>query len=231
MNVSAIKDKVSMKKIILPFLLLLCGMSISAQKENIVKVACVGNSITFGSGIQNRDSASYPAVLGRMLGEGYEVRNFGFSARTLLLDGDRPYMKEEMYKEMLSSHPDIVVIKLGTNDSKPQNWKHKDSFESDLRKMVSEIRGLSPTPKLFLCYPAKAYAVQWGINDSIIAGEVIPRIRKVASEEKIEIIDLHTATDGMPENFPDKIHPNEKGALRIAETVYKALMTKEEEEL
>ena len=71
---------------------------VSNLQASVVKVACVGNSITYGAGISNRDRDSYPAVLGQMLGEGYEVRNYGFSARTCLNKGDYPYMKEKMFR-------------------------------------------------------------------------------------------------------------------------------------
>src|SRR4051794_25029443 len=91
------------------------------------KLACVGDSITFGAGIQDRDHDSYPAQLGRMLGEAWDVRNFGVSGATMLKKGDKPYDKQKAYRDALAFKPDVVVIMLGTNDSKPQNWdKHKD---------------------------------------------------------------------------------------------------------
>ena len=111
------------KSIVFCFLLLLlCGLQLFAQEARTIKVACVGNSITYGSGIKDRANHSYPSVLGRLLGSKYEVQNFGFSARTLLNKGDHPYMKETLFQKALNYQPDIVVIKLGTNDSKPINW-------------------------------------------------------------------------------------------------------------
>ncbi len=216
-----------MKRLIYTLSFLLIGVVVIAQRDTqIMKVACVGNSITFGSGIKNRDRDSYPAVLGQMLGKSYEVRNFGFSARTMLTKGDRPYMHEEIYKEVLNYQPDIVIIKLGTNDSKPHNWKHKEGFAKDMEKMVDDFQYLVSAPKIYLCYPAKAYTVQYGINDSIIVNEIIPHIDRIVKKRGISFIDLHTATDNMERNFPDKIHPNEKGAVVIAETVYKAITGK-----
>ena len=129
-----------------------------AQTEPI-KVACIGNSITYGYGISNRDRDSYPSVLGQLLGDGYDVKNFGYSARTLLMKGDHPYMKEQIYQNALAYNPQIVVIKLGTNDTKPINWKYKKSFTKDLSKMITDFKQLSSAPKIYLCYPAKAYAV------------------------------------------------------------------------
>ena len=99
--------------------------SFKAPRKDAVRVACVGNSITYGAGIKNRSHDSYPSVLGRLLGDKYWVKNFGVSARTMLNKGDRPYMKEQAYQQALAFNPNIVVIKLGTNDSKSFNWVHK----------------------------------------------------------------------------------------------------------
>ncbi len=195
----------------------------SSAQEARIKVACVGNSITFGAGIKDRENHTYPVMLGRMLGTEYEVKNFGFSARTLLNKGDRPYMKETMFQDALNYLPDVVVIKLGTNDTKPENWRFKKDYPIDMETMVNAFRSLSSHPKVYLCYPAKAYAVQWGINDSIIVNEVIPMIDQIAKKMGLTVIDLHTPTEGMKELFPDNIHPNPKGAAVLAREVYKAI--------
>jgi lysophospholipase L1-like esterase len=197
---------------------------LGACTEEKIRVACVGNSITYGANIQNRDSDSYPAVLQQLLDSNkYEVRNYGFSSRTLLNKGDYPYMKEDMFSEALNFQPNIVVIKLGTNDSKPQNWLYKEEYSQDMQAMIDAFRGLPSNPDIYLCYPAKAYSVEWGINDSIIVNDIIPYINQIAETNNLKIIDLHTATENMEDNFPDKIHPNEEGAKILAETVYKAL--------
>ena len=156
-----------MKKLInLIVFILIAGLNGWAQEATeVIRVACVGNSITFGAGIANRDRDSYPSVLGQMLGRGYEVRNFGFSARTMLMKGDHPYMKEQMFQDALKYNPDIVVIKLGTNDSKSFNWKYKADLPKDIQTMVSAFKAIPSKPKIYLCYPPKAYQVQYSIND------------------------------------------------------------------
>jgi lysophospholipase L1-like esterase len=193
------------------------------QAADTIRVACVGNSITYGSGIKNRDTESYPAVLGQLLGANYQVKNFGLSGRTLLNRGDRPYMNEPTFKIALAFQPDIVVIKLGTNDTKPQNWKYQSEFKHDLTAMVDSFEALSSKPRIFLCYPATAYAVTWGIDDSIIVHGVMPYVKAVAKANKLKIIDLHKATAGIPELFPDNIHPNAAGARIMATTVFKVV--------
>ena len=197
--------------------------SFKAPRKDAVRVACIGNSITFGAGIKNRSRDSYPSVLARMLGDSYWVKNFGVSARTMLNKGDHPYMNEPAYKNALAFNPNIVVIKLGTNDSKSFNWKYKADFMKDAQNMINAFKGLPSQPKIYLCYPSKAYLTGDGINDDIISKEIIPMIRKLAKKNDLSVIDLHTAMDGMPELFPDRIHPNEKGAQVMAKAVYQSI--------
>lgn len=197
--------------------------SFKAPRKDAVRVACIGNSITFGAGIKNRSRDSYPSVLARMLGDNYWVKNFGVSARTMLNKGDHPYMNEPAYKNALAFNPNIVVIKLGTNDSKSFNWKYKADFMKDAQTMINAFKGLPSQPKIYLCYPSKAYLTGDGINDDIISKEVIPMIKKLAKKNDLSVIDLHTAMDGMPELFPDRIHPNEKGAQVMAKAVYQSI--------
>ena len=218
-----------MKKIFyLLLLIVLIGFTTQAEEiESPIRIACVGNSITYGSSISNRDKDSYPAVLGQMLGERYDVRNFGFSGRVLLQDGDFPYMKEYMFQDALNFNPNIVIIKLGTNDSKPQNWIHGKKFAKDMQTMINKFKALEAKPKIYVCYPAKAYKIKYGINDSIIYNEIIPIIKKTAAKNKLEIIDIHSATDNMPERFGDGIHPDVQGTHHMATTIYKAITGKE----
>ena len=197
--------------------------SFKAPRKDAVRVACIGNSITFGAGIKNRSRDSYPSVLARMLGDNYWVKNFGVSARTMLNKGDHPYMNEPAYKNALAFNPNIVVIKLGTNDSKSFNWKYKADFMKAAQTMINAFKGLPSQPKIYLCYPSKAYLTGDGINDDIISKEIIPMIKKLAKKNDLSVIDLHTAMDGMPELFPDRIHPNEKGAQVMAKAVYQSI--------
>ena len=192
-----------MKNAIISLFLLFIAVQYVAAQKKVIKIACIGNSITYGVGTRNPAKDSYPAVLGQMLGDGYEVRNFGVSARTMLMKGDNPYMKEERYRQALDYNPDIV---------QPQNWRYKSDFKKDMETMIRTLRALPSKPEIYLCYPIPAYAVQWGINDSIIVHGVMPVINRLAAKYGLKVIDLHTPLTGMKECFADNVHPNEKAA-------------------
>ena len=188
-----------------------------------VRVACIGNSITDGFGIDMASQHGYPAQLQQLLGNGYLVKNFGVSSRTMLNKGDYPYMNEMAWRDALAFKPDIVVIKLGTNDSKPYNWKYGSEFKQDLTQMVSALK----PAKIYLCSPILAFKPTWEISDSVITNAIIPIQREVARKNGLEVIDLHTLFgNDSALMLNDGIHPNDKGARRMAEIIADAIKKK-----
>lgn len=199
--------------------------NLPAPKADAVRVACIGNSITDGYGVEMCSVNGYPAQLQRLLGDGYNVRNFGRSARTMLNKGDYPYMNEEAWQHALAFNPNIVVIKLGTNDSKPENWQYGKEFEHDLQQMVDSLKALPAHPTIYLATPIPAFKPTWNISDSVISNEIIPIIRKVAKKNKLQVIDLHEQfkDDDGNQMLDDGIHPNGTGAAQMARIVAASL--------
>lgn len=204
-----------------------------------IRVACVGDSITYGTGIKDRADDSYPVCLGRWLGPGYDVRNFGRSGATLLNKGDMPYIKQKQHDEAVAFKPDIVIIMLGTNDSKhhggglpttnsvAQNWQYKADYVPDYEALIAEFRAANPAAKFYVCYPPPCFPGRWGIDDDTIHHEIIPLIRRVARESHAKIINLYTPFADKKEMFPDTVHPNEAGAKLMTTVIYHALTGKQ----
>jgi lysophospholipase L1-like esterase len=215
--------KVSMHLFGIGLVCLLAAMELKAQ---VIKVACIGDSITEGVGVDNPAVNAYPVLLGRLLGTNYETRNFGVSGRTLLRKGDFPYWKEAAFKNATNFGPDIVTIKLGTNDSKPYNWRYKEQFATDLRDLIDVFAALPSHPRVVVCLPVPAYSVQFDINPDVIKNEIIPILKDVAKEKGAMTVDLYTALRGRPDIFPDNIHPSAAGAAIIAKTLHGALLTR-----
>ncbi len=214
-----------LRRTLLPVALVLTILAGSLIAAEPVRVACIGDSITAGAGIRDR-KMHYPTQLGRLLGDGYKVINCGNSGSTLLKNGDKPFWKQRQWKAALEFNPNIVVIKLGTNDSKPQNWKKKDQFAADYKDMIAQLRKLPAKPKIFICKPVPAFPGRWGITDKVIKGEVIPITLQVAMETKCPVIDLYAALSGKKAMFPDTVHPNAAGAGVMAATIAKAITGK-----
>lgn len=197
-----------------------CGsLAVAETSSEPIRIACVGDSITFGAGIDDRNQNSYPAQLQDMLGDGYKVENFGVSGATLLKAGNKPYWKLKAFRAAREFQPVLVIIKLGTNDSKPGNWKHADDFKDDYIEMVQIFQELDSKPTVLICHPAPVFATRWGISSKIVVEEVIPRIDEIAAATGVEVVDLYAPLEGKSELFPDKIHPNAEGAGVIARTL------------
>lgn len=188
-----------------------------------IKVACVGDSTTYGSGIKDHKHDTYPAQMAKMLGSGYDVINFGVSGATLLNHGDKPYTKQKLDAKAHQFMPDILVIMLGTNDSKPQNWKDKDQYVPDYKSLIESFRKVDPGVKVYLCEPPPAFTGAYHISGPVIANQIDPMIELVAKAEHTQVIDVHSAMKGDKGLFPDGIHPNPAGAKIMAKTIAGAI--------
>ena len=228
-----------MKQLIILALSLLSFAGVWAQQpatrmarhfaKDTIRVACVGNSITEGHGLKDKKTEAYPARLQELLGDHYLVQNFGLSGHTLMTGTDRPYMNDKKwhrFQKALASNPDIVTIKLGTNDSKTpyDSLLHAD-FIRDLNALIDSFQALPSKPYIYLCLPIPADGEVWTIRDSVISGEVIPRIRAVAQERNLPVIDLYKPMKPFMDLLPDKIHPNAAGAMIIAEEIARRIQT------
>lgn len=189
------------------------------------KIACVGNSITDGHGIEMAEQRGYPAELEKLLGKGYKVKNFGVSARTAVNNGDHPYMKERAWRDCLAWHPDVVIIKLGTNDTKPHNRENLAvTYPAAMQEMIDSLRSLPSNPRIYLCSPIPAIKDTWEITDSYITDVEIPALLTLAKKNRCEYIDLHTLF--APHHdlmLDDGIHPDQKGCVKMAEIISAAL--------
>ncbi len=213
-----------MRKLLFSIIALCLFSSELLQAEHTVKIACVGNSITYGATIRNRDKLSYPAQLQAWLGKNYEVRNFGVSGATMLRKGDYTYWNRPEYKQALEFQPDIVIIKLGTNDSKPQNWKFSEEFSKDYTDMVQAFQALESKPRVMIALPVPVFVPdKWGIRDSIVRDQIIPKLKDIARDTKCQYIDLYTPLLSYKWAFPDDVHPNSMGAAAMVEQIYRAL--------
>lgn len=195
----------------------LCALTASAGL-----VACVGDSITYGAGISDRVNDSYPGQLQRILQQydpSWRVDNYGVSGATLLRQGDLPYVRQTAYASAQTCKPDVVIIKLGTNDSKPQNWQYKSSFVSDYCMMIDVFLNLPSRPQVWICKPVPAFTENFTIRPVVIRDEILPMIDEIAAIKHVPVIDLYTALANYGSLFPDGIHPNAQGSGIMAQTI------------
>ena len=190
------------------------------------KIACVGDSITWGFTILNPKKHGYPAVLQHLLGEEYEVRNFGYNDAAVRFDADTPYVKKRVYRDSLDWNPDTVILMLGTNDTKPWNW-NAEIFQRDYGRLVDSYLALPSHPRVVLVAPIRIFRVfnvpSLILNPDVLEEEIRPAIRKIAEQKGLELIDLQPLF-GNAHFCRDGIHPQRRGARMLAETIYSQIL-------
>lgn len=200
---------------------------LNEPKDGQIRVACVGDSVTYGMGIQGWPYNAYPSVLGDLLGDGFCVNNYGFSGRCALSDADKPYKDEKLYKKSLDFAPDIVVIMLGSNDTKPHNWKGRDRYIRDFSALVDSYVNLPSNPTVYLVTPVPAFEVggkvNYKIDASLIAHELRGAVKAIGAARGLNVIDMYGAFEGRADLFVDGVHPNADGAKLFARTVFNAI--------
>ena len=213
------KAKMTLLAMVIVVLMVSSGLLISVfgnlgntpKHANLIRVACIGDSITEGSG--------YPADLQLMLGPDYEVRNFGVTGSNVLLNSGMPYMNQTAYQTSRGFQPSIVIIMLGTNDARVGTFDSIDSFSTDYRTLISGYKRLLSHPKIWLVTPPPVFDNELNINDTNLEQGVIPRIEQVANELNLPTIDVNTALVSHPEFFGDGVHPSSEGAMLIANEI------------
>jgi lysophospholipase L1-like esterase len=188
--------------------------------ENTVaktRVACVGDSITQGS--------NYTVDLYFMLRPKCNVSNFGVSGATVLLNTDKPYLKESAFQDVKNFLPNVVIVMLGTNDADTRISFSGDKFVADYTLLINELQGLASKPKIWLVKPPPIYDNKLSLSDTNLKQDVIPGIAQVANELGSPAIDVYTPLMNHSDYFFDGVHPNREGSRIIANEIYRSIIS------
>lgn len=190
-------------------------------------ISCIGDSITWGAGSTDPEKISWPAQIQNILGEKFEVLNFGNSGRSLMSVSGLPYFDEELANESLISNPDIVIFMLGTNDAQSAHW-NSEVFKTEYPQAIRKYLDLPSQPKVYVMTPPRSYhnaTEGWVVDNEIIKNIINPCIKKTASEFGLEVIDIYSLSDGHREFFiEDGVHPNDLGYTQFANYISKHLI-------
>lgn len=204
-----------------------------AEDADILRVACLGDSITAGARVDEQNE-SYPAQLQKLLGDAYEVRNFGIGGATLIQAGSPNIWK--ILDSVQQFQPHIVVVALGTNDTvagSRRNWERIASFDDDYAELIERLAALPTQPQIVICTPTAMVLETPGLSDSRKADlaerkprlqELCQRIRqltKVHASRNVTLLELNDVLQNQPHllSVGDGVHPNAEGYLAIARAV------------
>ncbi|MFC1569813.1 GDSL-type esterase/lipase family protein, partial [bacterium] len=185
-----------------------------------LRIAFIGNSITNGY----LGDQSYPQACGALLGDHYEIKNYGIGGATLLKKGDLPYWEETAFLNAMDFQPHIIVILLGTNDSKPQNWQVKDEFVSDYMDFIAEFRAQCDHPQIYVGNPPPVFQEGLDINAQIIREEIVPLMDSIRTLTHTFPIDFYAGMLEHGDLFPDAIHPDADGYAIMAQTAADSIL-------
>ena len=205
-----------------------------------LRIACVGDSVTYGSGgtnnvcgITDRNTQSYPAQLQKLLNNQYEVGNFGVSGACMADSGSdsngaaKGYKAQSAYTDSLNFSPDMVIIMLGTNDSKALNWDNfKQDYVRDALELIDSYKSLKSNPAIYVATSPTVGegSNSYGIQGNVVEEQIVYLQRQIALAAGTGFIDVHEATRNAGESlFPDKVHGSPEGYRLIAQTVADAI--------
>lgn len=201
------------------FLFILSFNFLFAQQKK--RVACIGDSVTKGSNLAK--GKTYPDQLQQLLGDGYEVGNFGRNGATLLEKGHNPYLKSEELEAALAFKPDLVVINLGLNDTDPRNWpNYQMDFQKDYNKLISLFKNGNPKVEVYVCENTPIFSG----HPRFLSGtrdwywDIKGEIGAVAVRHYHKLVDLYPPLAFRIDLFDDYLHPSEQGAEIIAKTIF-----------
>lgn len=214
-----VAEKTKRWALVLTTLLLLTSITIffvvSAEDINRpIRVACVGDSITEGSG--------YPFKLQTMLGSNYTVGNFGVRGSTVSYNSSKPYINQPSFRQAKDFDPDIVVIMLGTNDANPEITQSTDEFDTDYSQLVNSFQQLDGEQLIWVVMPPPIFGTtSW--NNTYLTNTLLPKIEGVASQMNLPTINIYGTFGNRADYFADGVHPNNDGAALIASTIFNAI--------
>ena len=193
-----------------------------------VRVACIGDSITAGYGLDAPARESYPARLQSLPGAGFEVRGFG-RAGTCVVDSTfrsgwhRAFGRSHEHADALLFQPDVVVSNLGINDV--CEWEGtRAEFEPDYAALLAEYRGLASEPEVPVWSPLAPLFPGHAFHASPCLAQIDRSIARVARKSRSTAIDVREPLAAHPAWFPDNIHPDTRGTDAIARVVHAALL-------
>ncbi|MFN8393532.1 MAG: SGNH/GDSL hydrolase family protein [Bacteroidia bacterium] len=173
------------------------------------RMACVGNSITFGYGLANPAAESYPSQLQTAVGPGWLVENFGASGTAVIRTAGNPYVRSDPFLHLMRYMPEEVVLMLGINDSKSAIWgPYSGRFYSDYDSLWMAMDTLASAPHIWIGLPTTAFSGLFGIDPGVVNDSIVPQIEMYARVHRQDQIDMHGFTAGLAAGFPDGIHPD-----------------------
>ena len=212
-----------MNKLLISIRNILVGLifSSSSYAQNVVNIGCIGNGVTYGVGVENREKNNFPQQLQYLLGANYKVTNFGVVNAPLLNSGINGYSKSVAFNKSHDLNPNIIFVELGLDEIKVSDTSVISNFTNTLDNIIQSYANLSSRPRIVLLLPLPIFLKDSSLLDnSFIKNKIIPKIQKIAYEKNLEVLDLFSMFIDREDLFLDKVHPSSLGGTLISKRLY-----------
>jgi lysophospholipase L1-like esterase len=201
--------------IVVMFIVAIFSVIESNVEARPIRVACIGDSITYGSG--------YTDKLNDLLGANYTVANFGVCGSTVSIHSNMSYIEQPQFKQAMAYHPDVIVIMLGTNDANSEITSDESSFENDYSQLVSSLEELSGVQLIWVVKSPPIFTENSSYNNTYLQSTILPQIDDLANQKSLPTVNVYDAFENHSDYFMDGVHPDDDGASLIASQVYDAI--------
>lgn len=186
-------------------------------------VACIGDSLTFGTGSNEPGTESWPAVLAQKTGKlDLDTLNFGVYGSTVEMFTPWSYNDTWTFANSLRSDADVFLILLGSNDC---NSPAPDfTFDEAYRYLLTTYMNLPQQPTVVVVLPPDMYFKSFPLsmsNDSI--EDIRQTERRIADEYGLDVIDLSAISGDMEQYCVDGGHYDSTGYAMFADYIYREL--------
>lgn len=196
-----------------------------------LRIACCGDSITFGTCAANtmvngynyaKENFFYPTVMQKLYGTDAVVGNFGYPGSYVGTSHNK-YLNSCVYNSLIQFDPDIIVLALGTNNAQLMP-SGKDSFISNYRTMLMDMHKRFPDAKIIMTTALYRFDKTERIQQ---LDEYIIPIQKELADVYDYVYLYDTFTEYRPYGttvyYKDKLHPNNLGYEKLAEVMKKGV--------
>ncbi|MFA6292389.1 MAG: rhamnogalacturonan acetylesterase [Victivallales bacterium] len=205
----------------------LLSVALRADDAKPVKIALAGDS-TVADYPANNPIRGWGQIIGSSFKENVKIQNFAVGGRST-----KTFLSEGRWERLLKAKPDYILLQFGHNDShakdKPESTDASGDFKDYLRRYADEAKAAGV--QIIFVTPVHRRVFDKNGEPS---SELLPyanAMKEVASEKKIECIDLYSSSgllfkrlgdDGSADlscSPNDRTHFSKKGAEAIASLI------------
>lgn len=180
-----------------------------------IRVVCIGDSITQGTGSTEQGEYSWPAQLQKLLGSGYVVFDNAMHGCTLA-----SWQKGWMNESTSLLNADIIICAIGTNDYiGGRTTFNAETYKAAYTDFLKRAGGYSTvSPRIYVSKPPRLPS-----EDLKARAEVWKMFDEISAENNWPTVDFLAPLSGQSQNYTDGLHLNNRGYAIMAETAFSSL--------